>query len=46
MFFFHQRVRGVAFHQSKFHFDSMYGGQDTPYGSNNMKIDKEGSLDV
>ena len=24
----------------KFHFDSMYGGQDTPYGSNNMKVDK------
>ena len=22
----------------------MYGGLDTPYGSNNMKIDKEGSL--
>ena len=24
----------------------MYGGLDTPYGSNNMKIDKERSLDI
>ena len=24
----------------------MYGGLDTPYGSNDMKIDKEGSLDI
>ena len=38
-----QRVRGLASHQCKFHFDSMYGGLDMPYGSNNMK---EGSLDV
>ena len=37
---------GFASHQCKFHFDSMYGGLDAPYGSNNMKIDKEGSLDV
>ena len=44
--FFHQRVKGFAFHQCKFHFDSMYGGLDTPYDSNNMNIDKEGSLDV
>ena len=41
-----QRVRGFASQQCKFHFDSMYGGLDTPYGSNNMKIDKGGSLDV
>ena len=39
--FFHQRVRGLASHQCTFHFDSMYGGLDTPYGSNNMKIAKE-----
>ena len=43
---FHQRVRGLASHQCKFHFDSMYGGLDTPYSSNNMKIAKEGSLDA
>ena len=24
----------------------MYGWLDTPYGSNNMEIDKEGSLDL
>ena len=30
----------------KFHLDSMYGGLNTPCGSNNMKIGKEGSLDV
>ena len=41
-----QRVRGFAYHRCKFHFDSMYGGLDSPYGSNNMKIDKEGSLDI
>ena len=42
-----QRVRGLASHQCKFHFDSMYdyGGLDIPYGSNNIKIAKEGSLD-
>ena len=34
--FFHRRVRGFAFHHCKFHFDSMYGGLDTPYGSNSM----------
>ena len=44
--FFRQRVRCFAFHQCKFHFDSMYGGLDMPFDSNNMKIDKEGSLDV
>ena len=44
--FFHQRVWGLASHQWKFHFDSMYGGLDTPYGSNNMKIAKEWSLCV
>ena len=43
---FYQRVLGFAFHQCKFHFDSMYGGLDMPYGSNNMKFAKEGSLDV
>ena len=43
---FHQRVRGFASHQCKFHFDSMYGVLDMPYGSNNMNIDKEGSLDI
>ena len=42
--FFHQRVRGFAYHQCKFLFDSMHGGLDTPYGSNDMKIDKEGCL--
>ena len=41
--FFHQRVRGFASHRCKFYFDSMYGGLDMPYGSNNMKTDKEGS---
>ena len=35
---FHQLLRGLASHQCKFHFDSMYGGLDTPYCSNNMKI--------
>ena len=44
--FFHQRVWGLASHQCKFHFVSMYSGLGTPYGSNNMKIGKEGSLDV
>ena len=39
-------VRGFASHQCKFHFDSMYGGLDAPYGSNNMKTAKKGSLDV
>ena len=34
------------FHQCKFYFDSMYGGLDMPYGSNNVKIAKEGPLDV
>ena len=43
---YHQRVRGFASYQCKFHFDSMYGGLDKSYGSNNMKIDKEGSLDI
>ena len=43
---FSSKVRGVASHQCKFHFDSMYGGLDMPYGSNNMKIGKEGSLDT
>ena len=32
--------KGFASHQCKFHFDSMYSGLDTPYGSYNMKIDK------
>ena len=41
-----QMVRGLASHQCKFHFDSMYGRLDTPYGSNNMKFAKEGSLAV
>ena len=36
-------IKGFASHQCKFHFDSMHGGLDTSYGSNNMKIDKEGS---
>ena len=44
--FFHDRVRVFAFHQYKFHFDSMYGRLDTPYGSYNMKTAKEESLDV
>ena len=30
--------------QCKLHFDSMHGELDTPYGSNNMKIDKGGFL--
>ena len=33
-------------HQCKFYFDSMCGGLNTPYGSNNMKIGKEKSLNV
>ena len=44
--FLHQIVTGFAFNQCKFHFDSMYGRRDTPYGSYKMKINKEGSLDV
>ena len=44
--FINKRVRGFASHQCKFHFALMYGGLDTPYGSNNMKVDKQGSLDV
>ena len=44
--FFHQMVRGFASNQCKFHFESMYGGRDTPYGSKKMKIYKEGSLDI
>ena len=36
--------KGFRFPQYKFHFD--YGRLDTPYGSNNMKTAKEGSLDV
>ena len=44
--FFHKWVRDFASHQYKFHFDSMYCGLDTPYGCNNMKTAKEGSLDV
>ena len=44
--FIHEWVRGFAPHQRKFHFDSMYGGLDSSYGSNNMKTAKEGSLDV
>ena len=43
---FHQRVRGLALYQCKCHFDSMYGGLDTPYGSDNMKTAKAGSLDI
>ena len=39
--FFLHRVKCSAFCQCKFHFDSMYGGLDTPYDSNNMKIDKD-----
>ena len=44
--FFHQRVRGFASHKCTFHFDSVYDGQETLYGSNKVKINKEGSLDV
>ena len=40
IFFFIQGKR-FRFNQCKFHFDPMYGGLDTPYGSNNMKIHKE-----
>ena len=36
---FYQRLRGFASHKCKFQFDSMYGGIDTPYCSNNMKIE-------
>ena len=34
----HEWVRSFASHQRKckFYFGSMYGGLDTPYGSNNM----------
>ena len=37
------KYKGTGF---GFYFDLVYGGLDTPYGSNNMKITKEGSLDV
>ena len=38
--------KSIIIRADKFHFDSKYGGLDTPYGSNNMKIAKEGSLNV
>ena len=40
--FFLQMVRFFASHQWKFHLNSMYGRLDALYGSNNVKIDKEG----
>ena len=40
-FFFFQMVRCFASYQCKFHLNSMYGGLDASYGSNNVKIDKE-----
>ena len=43
---FSSKGKWFASHRCKFHFDSMYGGLDMPYGSNNMKIDKEGPLIV
>ena len=37
---------GVSLSTSVSSIYSMYDGRDTPYGSNKMKINKEGSLDV
>ena len=39
---FLSKGKGICFPLAYFHFDSMYGGIDTPYGSNNMKIYKKG----
>ena len=44
--FFLQMVRYFTSHQCQFHLKSMYGGLDVSYGSNNVKIDKEGALEV
>ena len=44
--FFFQMVRCFASHQCKFHLNSMYGGLDASYGSNNVKNDNEGSPGV
>ena len=44
--FFLQILRCFASHQRKFHLNSMYGGLDASYGSNNVKIDKEGFSEV
>ena len=35
---FHQRVRGFASNQCKFHFNPMYGGLDMSYGSKAWKL--------
>ena len=44
--FFLQMVRCFASHQCKCHLNSMYGGLDASYGSNNVNIDKEGFPEV
>ena len=44
--FFLQMVRCFASHQCKFHLNAMYGGLDASYGSNNVKINKEGFPEV
>ena len=44
--FFLQMVRCFASHQCQFHLNSMYGGLDVSCGSNNVKIDKDGSAAV
>ena len=44
--FFFQMIRCFASHQCKFHLNSMYGGLDASYTSNNVKIDKEGFPEV
>ena len=43
---FLQMIRCFASHQCKFYLNSMYGGLDGSYGSNNVKIDKEGFPEV
>ena len=43
---FSSRGKGFRFPPVRFHFDSMYGGLNTPYDCNSMKIAKEGSLEV
>ena len=43
---FHEWVKGLASHQYQINLDSMCGGLDTPYGSNNMKTAQEWSQDV
>ena len=44
--FFLQMVKCFASHQCKFHLNSMHGGLEASYGSNNVKINKEGPPEV